>query len=139
MAGSSKGGTAALYFAGLTNADDVICGAPQYFIGDYLNTQKHYPILEGILGEVTPDGICRLNQLVKDTLIYSNKKSNIHIHYSKKEHTFQEHITYLLEDLYNCGGFQIKEDIRNYKNHNQVAEYFGQFLIQECNKILEKG
>lgn len=49
-AGSSKGGTSAIYHGLRVRANAVIAGAPQYFIGDYLNTDTHRNIFDGIVG-----------------------------------------------------------------------------------------
>ncbi len=55
------------------------------------------------------------------------------IHYSKKEHTYQEHIKYLLKDL-NEKNANINEDISEYSDHNEVGKYFKILLVNIFDK-----
>lgn len=95
-AGSSKGGTSAIYHGLRVRANAVIAGAPQYFIGDYLNTDTHRNILDGIVGA----DVELLNGIVREEIQnYDDQKPTIYLHYSKREHTYPEHISDMISDM----------------------------------------
>lgn len=85
--GSSKGGYASLYFGIKYGSEYIISGAPQYYIGDYLNTEKHKNILKSIVGNITSNNINYLNNILRNEIITSINRPKIYIHYSEKEHT----------------------------------------------------
>lgn len=49
-AGSSKGGTAAIYYGVKNNATAVFSGACQYNLGTYLSIDKHRDIFQSMMG-----------------------------------------------------------------------------------------
>lgn len=108
----------------------IICGAPQYYIGDYLNTTDYHKMILKSIIKNERTGIEEINNKLYNVL---NKKdiSNIKfvIHYSKNEHTYKEHIYYLLKDL-KAKNANIEEDISNYLNHDEVGKYFKKLLIK---------
>ena len=131
-AGTSKGGTAALFYGLKINADKVIIGAPQYHIGDYLNSEKHRPILEGICGDTSQKSVDRLNSLIKNEVFTHQQESikpNIYIHYSPYEHTFKEQIKDMLVDLKVCGYKVYEDNDYFYKEHSDVGKYYQPFLL----------
>lgn len=130
-AGSSKGGTAALLYGCELGAEAVVIGAPQYYIGDYLNTVEHKELLDGMLGEADYSelDISGLNQMVAQALEHCKVKPVIYLHYSKREHTYEEHIRFLLEQLYRLG-FVVKEDVKEYLRHDEVALFFGDYMCR---------
>lgn len=132
--GSSKGGSSALYYGLKFHADKVIAGAPQYYIGDYLNTDKHKMILSGILGsEVKQTDIDMLNSILSNRISEeAGCKTKVFLHYSKAEHTYTEHVKFMLEALEQYG-YDVETDEKDYKNHVDVALHFPQFM----KKILE--
>lgn len=130
--GSSKGGWASIYYGILLNAQLIISGASQYYIGDYLNTNEyHKKLLEGIVGEnICESKINMLNNKLPDLIKSSNniQKIKFIIHYSKQEHTYEEHIKYLIKDLKNVNA-NIEEDTESYLEHKDVGKYFKNLLI----------
>lgn len=137
MVGSSKGGSAALYYAIRLSADACIIGAPQYYIGDYLNTNVHKKILQGIMGNDDSESIERLNNLLYNSILTTiTRKPIVHIHYSPKEHTYLEHIHDMIRDL-EKNGYKVYRDANyDYTDHKSVAKFFPQFLLQ---KLCEMG
>lgn len=136
--GSSKGGWAAIYYGTLLSLDVIIAGAPQYYIGDYLNCDdKHKLLLYGIVGKANvQENIQMLNCVLKNTLNENNnKKSKYIIHFSKKEHTYNEHIKYLLEDLYK-NRYNVVEDQDSYLNHSEVGIAMQKLLSNYFEKEL---
>ena len=119
--GSSKGGYAALYFGLDDENSDIIVGAPQYYLGKYLK-DTHPHILEFIIGN-TEEGIKYLNNLLSNKISSSKYKGRIFIHYSTEEHTYEEHIQYLLRDLKE-NELCINVNESKYASHTDVSKYF---------------
>lgn len=110
----------------------IICGAPQYYIGDYLSgTQYHKNILKEIIGNQENDEGLRIlnNKLSRIIKEYNIENIKFIIHYSKNEHTYKEHIIYLLKDLKEKNT-NILEDVEEYLNHEEVGEYFKSLLLR---------
>ena len=112
-------------------------GGPQYFLGDYLVASGNDITLEHIIGDKTPEKIKLLNEHLKKKIENNKYKDTqkIHIHFSDKEHTYEEHIKYLMEALMN-NGYHVESDIASYANHSDISYYFPEFLIKTVNNIL---
>jgi predicted esterase len=136
--GSSKGGYAALYYGLTHEAEHIIIGAPQYYLGQYLDTEKHRPILNGIMGNDSKGSIQKLDNLLHNK-IFSSKgiKSKVYVHYSKNEHTYEEHIKDLIKDLRE-NEIECIEDIKDFLNHSDVSKHFPAFLNEVIKKINKK-
>lgn len=137
--GSSKGGTAAVFYACMLHANAAIAGAPQYYIGKYLNKDPHLPILYGITQSNDAASIERLNQLVRNQLIMHQQDENkpkVYLHYSPQESTYQNHIADMLTDLRRFH-FEVEEDCGSlYASHNEVGQYFIPYFQKICREIL---
>ena len=135
--GSSKGGYSALNLALNFNDATIIIGAPQYYLGNYLVKSNMIPQLNFILGDgYTDTQIKKLNVYLKNKIeINAFKMNRIFIHFSVNEHTYDEHIKFLIDDLKKTS-FILKTDIEKYENHNDVAYYFPNFLIKSLEEIL---
>lgn len=137
MVGSSKGGSAALFYSIKMEAEACIIGAPQYFLGDYLNIDKHLPILEGIMGNTLSESIEQLNCVMRDCVQSDPKrKPKVYIHYSPKEHTYPEHIVDMIGELECCGYTVIEDAGYNYTEHRDVAKYFPKYLLKVLTEKL---
>lgn len=135
MVGSSKGGSAALFYSIKMEADACIIGAPQYFIGDYLSIDKHIPILEGIMGNTSSESVQKLNRVMRDCVQSSfQHKPKVYIHYSPYEHTYPEHIVDMIGDLERCGYTVYKDADYDYTDHGEVAKYFPRYLLSILTK-----
>nr|WP_244964430.1 accessory Sec system protein Asp2 [Listeria aquatica] len=135
--GTSKGGYAAMYYGLKMNVDEIIAGAPQYYLGDYLtDVPEKKPIFLNIVGNPPKFTKKELNDLLPQKIKGdTSRKTKFHIHYSSEEHTYEDHIKYLLNDL-KLAQFEVYENIEKYKKHQEVALYFPQFLIQTLQKII---
>ena len=128
--GSSKGGTAALYYSIKLHADFCVIGAPQFYLGDYLNTEKHADILEGIMGNKNAETIAQLNSVMIDCIqMCGSNKPEVYIHYSPCEHTYKEHIADMLAMLKKHGFCVWENSNYEYANHADVAKYFPAYMI----------
>lgn len=134
--GTSKGGWASIYYGILIKANVIICGAPQYHIGDYLNTTNYHKcLLSGIIGNKENEKEIKILNNKLSLLIQKSDLSKIKfiIHYSVNEHTYKEHIIYLLKDLKEKNAIVI-ENIGEYSNHNDVGKFFQQNLLKILNE-----
>ena len=59
----------------------------------------------------------------------------VYIHYSNKEHTYEEHVKPMLEDLHKIG-IEVREDVGDYLSHDELSTYYPPFLIKTLNILL---
>ncbi len=131
MVGSSKGGTAAIMFGLKMGADLVIAGAPQYYIGSYLNCDAHRHLLPHLLGRnYTSADIESVDRILPRLVENCVKCCHTHfaLHYSTREHTYEEHIRDLVNDLKKFN-YNVTEDIEDYSEHGDVRKFFPAFLM----------
>lgn len=135
--GTSKGGTCAIYYGLQFHATHVFSGACQYLIANYLNTKEHKPILVGMLGnDYTQSSFDNLNDVVRKQIEkYQGTDTLIHLLYSEKEHTFAEHIVFLLDDLKRCN-ISYSAKIEQFENHGDVGQYFIPYIQKEISQII---
>lgn len=133
--GSSKGGYSALNFCLHYDYSFAVIAAPQYLLGNYLNCDIMKPQLEDILGVIDNNRIKELNSRLRNKIYASSKTQRIFIHYSDLEHTFSEHICYLLRDL-RANKFFISEDIHHYIEHGDLYKYYPRYLVDTVKQII---
>ncbi len=134
-AGTSKGGTCAIYYGLRYNARDIFAGACQYYLGNYLSVPVHIPILQAMMDSTEEVVIQRLNEVMPNLLeSYSHSKTVIHLIYSKKEPTYKDHIQYLIEKLDKCH-IPFEEIELNFEKHNDVGLYFLPVVNEFFKKI----
>ncbi len=137
--GSSKGAYAALNFGLQYPHSAVIAAAPQYFLGSYLAGGKWKPTLEEILGEPVSEGNKkqmdqRLGRIISKDPYASTQK--VYLHYSNMEHTYKEHIQYLLADL-EKQGIPVEQNVETYTVHAELKYYFPQYLEKTVEGIIK--
>lgn len=90
----------------------------------------HLPILHAMGGSI-PDQIIidKLNSLIPKLITDTRESNNstIHLIFSKKEHTYDEHIKYLIQDLEKYGKNIILKEY-DFENHNDVGIYYLQYI-----------
>lgn len=137
--GSSKGGFAALFFGLRDYKATIICGAPTFFVGNYVKKGRFLKnTLPYIMGEdYTENDIEYLNDLLRN-VIKENKNNNnrIHLHYSPNESRYHSHVKYLLSEL-NKNYISYTEDIGEYEKHIEISLYFPAYLVNTLKKELE--
>ena len=136
--GSSKGGYAALNFGLQYCGAYMVIGAPQYYLTSYLKDSENFATLEHILGKADKQKEETLEYRLRNK-IYNNEKcssQHIYVHYSNQEHTYQEHVVHMLEDMKKCN-YQITNDVASYTNHGDLSYYFPDFLRNTIEKIVE--
>lgn len=133
--GTSKGGFAALYYGLKCDVDYIIAGAPQYKLGNYLSdVPLKKPILESIMGNHSQESITLLNSLLPAVIKKYNGNCRVFLHYSTQEHTYDEHIATLIDDL-NANEISLEQDECQYKEHQEVSRYFPPYLLETVEKL----
>lgn len=135
--GSSKGGYAALNFGLEFAGAHMIIGAPQYFLTSYLVDSENLFTLQHILGERNAEKDEKLEYYLREK-IRNNKyvdSQQIYLHFSNQEHTYEEHIKHMLEDMEAVGCHLIK-DVADYTNHSDLSYYFPDFLKKHVKEII---
>jgi hypothetical protein len=135
--GSSKGGWAAVNFGLQFENSYVVAGGPQYFLADYLRDSGNLSSLKHIVGEETKEKLEKVNAYLGDRVKNDPfiATQHIYLHYSEKDHTYKEHIQYMLNDM-KALGYDIKEDVEQYEDHSDISYYFPGFLVNSINDIL---
>lgn len=135
--GSSKGGYAALNLGTSFENAYMIVGAPQYYLASYLEESKNFDTLRHIIGEKTEEKYEMLQyylqeKLAKNPYIGTQK---VYIHYSDQEHTYEEHVKDLIKDMKDAG-YQVEEDVADYKDHSDISYYYPDFLRNKVKELL---
>ncbi len=135
-AGTSKGGTAAIYFGLKHNASDIFSGACQYRVGQYLHRDEHKDILERMMADNSEETVHLLDTKIETQLASKiSIDSLIHLFYSTKELTYERQIIPLMADLKHYG-YSYVEDINNFPKHDDVGIFFPEYLITSLKSIL---
>ena len=126
--GSSKGGTAALYYGLKINADQILAGACQYHVGDYLSRyqwEEHPEQWRAVVGEEpTQEWIDILdNKMPHMIKAHKGNKTRIFLLYSTQEHTYPEHVKPLIEQLDACG-IAHEDQVEQFPEHEMIGGYF---------------
>lgn len=133
MAGSSKGGTAAIYYGLYHGANQIFAGANQFLVGDYLNRRENLQILEGMIGNYNKDMMVKyLNDKLANIISEHPDNKGIHLLYSKKELTYQRQIIPMKKCL-DENNIIYNETIMNFLDHSEIGIYFPIFVLNELN------
>lgn len=125
--GSSKGGTCAIYYGLTMGADEVYAAACQYHIGSYVNTSEdnRIKVFKSMMG--VDAGVAE--QQILDAIMpklfeeKADSKTQIHLMYSKDEHTYTDHIKDMITDM---DKFHINHDdrVEPFHEHGEVGKFF---------------
>lgn len=137
--GTSKGGTCSIYYGIRLKADCIFSGAPQYLVGDYLNIEKHRPILQALQGDTSADSVEELNNYLKHIIVKNSNRcpnTTIFLHYSPYEEMYEDHILKLRNDLIKYG-YNLHEDNNyNYVDHQDVGKFFIPYLKKQLKEFV---
>ncbi|MEF2292952.1 hypothetical protein [Virgibacillus dokdonensis] len=135
--GSSKGGTAALYYGIKYNFGYVIAGGFQIKVGDYLYSTSEYTretVLNFITGGTDKKHKDYLNKFFLGFVNHSKVTSNIYIHGGKGDSHYRQHVTTFIE-IMKRRNMPYHLDLQNYSSHSQVGSYFSSFISEVFSKI----
>ena len=128
--GTSKGGTAAIFYGLFFNVKEVFAGANQYYVKKYLDCPEFKNIYNAMMGS---DNSSILNEIMPN-IVKQNKNSTtvIHLLYSKSEHTYEDHIKGMIED-FDRNSIKYDECIENFSNHGDVGIFFIPYIKKQFN------
>ncbi|MGE7605404.1 heparinase II/III domain-containing protein [Peribacillus frigoritolerans] len=135
--GSSKGGYAALYYGIKYFLGNIVAGAPQSKLGNFLIKQaKHHNIAEYIAGG-TEEGDCYylnnvLYRLLEQPVDVSPK---IHLYVGTGDHHYKNHVM-PLQEMLSYKGYDVKLDIEENITHEDLKTYFPHYLKKTVSSIL---
>lgn len=122
--GTSKGGTAALYYGFLMNADSIIIGSPQYLVGDYLAQNNYHSMIAKSICPLDNRKVL-LNSFLKETICKNSFTGSINLLFSSKEDSYNVHLESLISDL---SRFNLNTFDALYTNHNEVAYFYPKYI-----------
>ena len=127
--GSSKGGSAALYFGLKHRFSEIYAGACQFKVGNYIGIfhkdDNYYPKLMGNIP--LEEGIVILNnKFEKMVKSRANCATEINLLYSTQEHTYEDDIIHLLKML-NKFNISHNDQIESFPSHSMIGLYMSRF------------
>ena len=131
--GSSKGGSAALYYGMKYNFGNIIIGAPQYKIGTYLCDLSIKTYAEEIFGDRSIANRIKYDNLIR---LISNNKSKIYLLTSDGDNQYDrvlKSFEYVSEEL----NLDLTIDKCEIAHHNDIAKEFPNYLESKLSKILK--
>jgi hypothetical protein len=133
-AGSSKGGSAALYF-GLEFGCRILAGAPQYYIGDYLtNASAAVAVCRLIAGGSEPEDVSWLDGVLARAIDESAPGASVSLFSSPHDEQFETHIQPLIERL-ESRGVDHSLTLGSYAGHRAIGDEFGPWLRRQARLI----
>lgn len=131
-AGSSKGGTAALYFATKYKLKNVVVAEPQIEIGKYLIDYKAHDVLGYMIGEnYTQKDLNQLNQMLYTLMCKSEILPRMTIHAGRNSYYYKEHISEFLKLMERNSKALIELDLKDYRDHRELIKYYPDLLIDK--------
>jgi hypothetical protein len=134
-AGSSKGGSAALYYGLKYNYGHVVAGAPQTRIADYVqrNTKETF---EYMLGENPKEAeVKKLNEIILKQL-KEHSLTKLQLLTSENDIQYNRHIKPFVKEMDNLGmNYQLTVN-NQIENHNAIAVHFPLYLMTHLSNIM---
>jgi hypothetical protein len=132
--GSSKGGSAALYFGLKYSLGTVISGGFQTRIGDYLS--KAAPeTMEYMVGEINDASILKLNSLHEKIVQNKNNLTKLYLHGGKGDWHYLKSMKPFINYL-EKNEIRYDLDLQDYESHNDVGDHFINYLDLVLSKEL---
>lgn len=133
--GSSKGGSAAIYFGLKYNFGDVIAGAPQYKIGTYLSDLSISDYALEIFGEISECNRIKYNNLIR---LSANTCTNIYLLTSDGDNQYKKvlkEFEFVSREL----NIKLNIDKCEINNHGEISREFPKFLYDKLDLVLNKS
>ena len=133
-AGTSKGATAAVYYAVKHGYAAAIVGAPQTYIASYLTRQtRASDVAELIAGNLSEPSLEALDRLVFETVRASPHRPELAFYTSEKDLHYRRHLVPLLELLAECG-YSAAVTMGDYDRHSAVGVPYSEFLAERVKQ-----
>lgn len=139
--GSSKGGTAAMYFAFKYNFGYACVGAFQLKVGTYLNSVSSYTresVLHLITGGHNKESVIYLdNYLTNFFMNNSPKNTQLYIHAGDKDPHYLNHVVPFLE-IMESKDIPYNLELKEYDSHGKIGTYYSDYLLEKLPEITNK-
>lgn len=136
--GSSKGGSAALYYGIKYNFKEVIAGAPQYKIGTYLSDLSIKTYGKDIFGEINEANRIKYDNLIRKVL-NDDTNTKISILTSDGDNQYKKvlkDIEYIMDEK----NIKFKLDKCDIGHHNEISNNFPEYMYKKIVESLgQKG
>ena len=136
--GSSKGGSAALYYGLKYGFGRIISGAPQSKIAEYLNGRRTDMLQYMIGDDLLQENIDKLDSLILD-LIKPDVKTKINLLTSENDAQYKKHIIPLIEAIEIAGLDASIVFEPGIQNHRDIATFFPNFLLRLIKEEINKA
>lgn len=132
-AGSSKGGSAELYFGLKMHASSIYSAACQFRIGTYLYRAEHRKIFDSMKGSLEDEVVVDFLDNVIEERFKDYSGEDIHLYYSDSELTFERQIV-PMKEVMNRYKIPYSETVEHFERHEDVGLYFPAFLLKEVSE-----
>lgn len=140
--GSSKGGSAALYYSMKYYFGKAIIGAPQIYISKFLNQRANSDSMRQryhhLLGENEHFGKKFWDNLILNQVNLVDRFPEMSFHIGEGDYHYKQHLQPLLS-VFEQKKIKYELDIKPYNDHNQTGTYFTPFLYNKIQEILNTG
>ncbi len=133
--GSSKGGSAAIYYGLKYNFGNIIAGAPQYKIGTYLSDLSISDYALEIFGEISDCNRIKYNNLIR---LSANTCTNIYLLTSDGDNQYKKvlkEFEFVSREL----NIKLNIDKCEINNHGEISREFPKFLYDKLDLVLNKS
>lgn len=130
FAGSSKGGTCAVYFGLEFGAKAVFAGACQYNLGTYLSKDTRRKVFLEMMGRETNEEDATVLNTVMPTILrkHQGAPTVVHMVYSKKDLTYERQLVDMLAEL-ERDGYTVIEKEETYEKHADIGVPFLNYML----------
>jgi hypothetical protein len=137
--GSSKGGTAALYFGMKYSLGHVVAGGMQTKVGDYLwlSNYTRHNVLKLMTGGSEEHDRRYLNRFFDKIFFNPKKNTEYNIHGGSGDHHFINYGKPFIESL-KKNKISYNLDEQNYSDHAMIGMYYTPFLLNQLSRITRK-
>ncbi|MDU4912108.1 accessory Sec system protein Asp2 [Clostridium baratii] len=134
-AGSSKGGSAALYYGLKYNFGEIIVGSPQYKIGTYLCDLSIKDYANEIFGSYSISNRVKYDNLI-NLIIKKNQYTNINILTGLGDHQYKR-VFKEFEDEAEILRLKLNEKLIDISSHDEISKKFPEYLLDNVIRVLK--
>ncbi|EOB3524446.1 hypothetical protein ACIJEF_002471 [Enterococcus faecalis] len=139
LTGSSKGGSAALYYSIKYYFGHAIIGAPQIYISKYLNQRANSTSMRQryyrLLGEDKKFGQSFWDNLIVNQVNLTERFPNLYFHVGEGDFHYEQHLKPIF-NVFKKKQIKYRLDLQSYNDHSQTGLYFTPFLKSKVDEII---
>ncbi|AQM59456.1 accessory Sec system protein Asp2 [Clostridium baratii] len=133
--GSSKGGSAALYYGLKYNFGEIIVGSPQYKIGTYLCDLSIKDYANEIFGNYSISNRVKYDNLI-NLIIKKNQYTNINILTGLGDQQYKR-VFKEFEDEAEILKLKLNEKLIDISSHDEISKKFPEYLLDNVIRVLK--